>query len=73
MAITPDGRRVISGSQDKTLKVWDIEEAREIAAPKGHTDFVTSVAPDGRRAISGSDDHTLKVWDLESKNPSYVL
>ena len=67
VAVTLDSRRAVSGSQDKTLKVWDLERGTELATLQGHTDSVNAVAvtPDGKRAISGSGDNTLKVWDLE--------
>jgi small GTP-binding protein len=66
VAVTPDGRTVVSGSSDKTLKVWDLETGQCRATFEGHTDTVLDVAitPDGRTVVSGSDDHTLKVWDI---------
>src|SRR6185436_12421331 len=66
-AVTPDGRRAISASDDRTLRVWDIDSGRALATLEGHTGRVIScgVTPDGRRAISGSSDHALRVWDLE--------
>ncbi len=62
VAITPDGRRVVSGSWDKTLKVWDLETGRQERTLEGHQDSVVAVAitPDGRRVISGSDDLQLR-------------
>ena len=68
IAVTPDGRRAISASQDQTLRVWDLETREELRILKGHTDSVNAIAvtPDGRRAISASQDQTLKVWDLET-------
>ena len=68
MAVTPDGRRAVSASEDKTLKVWDLESGRALRTLEGHSDWVNGVAvtPDGRRAVSASWDKTLKVWDLES-------
>jgi WD40 repeat protein/energy-coupling factor transporter ATP-binding protein EcfA2 len=68
VAITPDGRRVVSGSDDHTLKVWDIETGRELRTLTGHTDWVHAVAVtgDGVFAVSGSFDSTLKVWELET-------
>ena len=67
MAVTPDGRRAVSGSADRTLKVWDLEQGALLATLEGHGAGVRAVAvtPDGRRAVSGSYDRTLKVWDLE--------
>ncbi|RZB30894.1 MAG: hypothetical protein AEth_00848 [Candidatus Argoarchaeum ethanivorans] len=68
VAVTPDGRHAISGSSDKTLRVWDIESGEEIQTLEGHIGGVKAVAvtPDGRHAISGSSDKTLRVWDIES-------
>ncbi|HWO25516.1 MAG TPA: AAA family ATPase [Kofleriaceae bacterium] len=67
-AVTADGRRVVSASADKTLKVWDLASGRELATLQGHSWAMTAcaVTPDGRRVISALQDHTLKVWDLAS-------
>ena len=69
VAVTPDGRRAVSASADKTLKVWDLETGAELRTLAGHSDRVNGVAvtPDGRRAVSASEDNTLKVWDLETR------
>ena len=68
VAFSPDGRQALSGSWDKTLKLWDIASGREIRTFSGHSKGVKSVAfsPDGRQALSGSDDNTLKLWDIAS-------
>jgi WD40 repeat protein len=65
VAFSPDGKRIVSGSLDNTLKVWDAETGQEMLTLKGHSDPVYSVAfsSDGKRIVSGSDDNTLKVWD----------
>jgi WD40 repeat protein len=69
VAYRPDGRRLVSGSNDNTVRQWDAETGQQIGAPlTGHTDIVTSVAyrPDGRRLVSGSEDYTLRQWDAET-------
>jgi hypothetical protein len=75
VAVSPDGRRAVSASEDKTLKVWDLETGRELRTLKGHSDQVSGVAvsPDGRRAVSASSDKTLKVWDLETGRELHTL
>ncbi len=66
VVVTSDGK-AISGSWDKTLKVWDVESGEELRTLEGHTGVVNAVAltSDGKKAISGSYDKTLKVWDVE--------
>jgi WD40 repeat protein len=67
VAVTPDGRHVVSGSEDKTLRVWDLATGETKATLQGHTYLACAVAitPDGRHVVSGSDDNTLRVWDLK--------
>ncbi len=66
VAVTPDGLHVVSGSDDNTLRVWDLAMGETKTTHQGHTSFVKAVAvtPDGRRVVSGSADNTLRVWDL---------
>ena len=56
VAITPDGRRAVSASDDNTLRIWDLESGQTIRTLEGHSGRVSGVAitPDGRRAISAS-------------------
>ncbi|KAF8134754.1 quinon protein alcohol dehydrogenase-like superfamily [Mycena galopus ATCC 62051] len=69
VAFSPDGTRIVSGSYDNTVCVWDTETQAQIGAPlEGHTSAVTSVAfsPDGTCIISGSADNTVCVWDAKT-------
>jgi small GTP-binding protein len=75
VALSGDGRRAVSGSDDKTVRVWDVETSRCLKVMEGHTDGVESVAlsGDGRRAVSGSDDKTVRVWDVETSRCLKVM
>lgn len=68
IAITPDGRKAVSGSLDHTLRMWDLDSGECLATFKGHTAAVygVSITPDGKKVVSGSKDRTVKVWDLNS-------
>jgi hypothetical protein len=69
VAFSPDGRFIISGSDDNTLKLWDVEARSIVHSFEGHAASVHSVAfsPDGRFIISGSYDKTVKLWDVAAK------
>jgi hypothetical protein len=72
VAFSPDGRRIVSGSLDSNLRLWDAASGKPIGPPlKGHTDMVHSVAfsPDGRRIVSGSRDSNLRLWDAATGKP----
>jgi WD40 repeat protein len=68
VAFSPDGKYALSGSEDQTLKLWDISSGKEIRNFTGHSRSVYSVAfsPDGKYALSGSWDGTLKLWNISS-------
>ncbi|KIK41805.1 hypothetical protein CY34DRAFT_84739 [Suillus luteus UH-Slu-Lm8-n1] len=67
MSYFPDGQRMISGSNDKTARQWDLKTGKEIEGAQGHGNWIQSMSyfPDGQRMISGSDDKTARQWDLK--------
>ena len=68
VAFTPDGRWLISGNQDTTLKLWDFRTGREMRTFSGHRGMVwrLDVSPDGRMLASASNDGTAKLWDIDT-------
>ena len=66
---SPDGRTVVTGSGDKTARLWEVASGREIAVLRGHEDAVSSVAfsPDGRTVVTGSGDKTARLWEVASR------
>ena len=57
-----DAQHIVSGLDDKTIKVWDRETGALVHTLTGHEGWVTSVALDGQHIVSGSEDKTIKVW-----------
>ena len=75
VAVTPDGRRAVSGGADHDVRVWDLESGVCLACLQGHRLSVddVSVTPDGARAVSGSADRTVRAWDLTSGRCLWTL
>lgn len=67
LVVTPNGKTIISGSDDNTIKLWDIETGECLKTLKGHSGRIHSLAItlDGKQIISGSLMET-KIWDLQS-------
>jgi WD40 repeat protein len=65
VTFSPDGRRVLTGSLDKTARLWDAKTGAAVTTLGGHTSAVIAVAfaPDGNRVLTGSWDKTAKLWD----------
>ncbi|KAL0960504.1 hypothetical protein HGRIS_005542 [Hohenbuehelia grisea] len=69
VAVSRDGTRIASASDDGTIRIWDAKTGEICGAPlMGHTDSVMSVAfsPDGSQLVSGSVDDTVRVWNVQT-------
>ena len=65
VSFSPDGTKVASGSNDETVKLWDVTSGECLQTLEGHFDDVNSVSfsPDGTKVASGSYDKTIKTWE----------
>jgi hypothetical protein len=68
VAFSPDGETIASGSQDNTIKLWNVETGIIIRTLTGHSDYVHCVTftPDGETIASASRDKTIKLWNIET-------
>jgi len=68
IALSPDGRFIVSGDDERLIKIWDTATGSEVKTLRGHSDDLRAVAfsPDGKRIASGADDGVIKIWDAAS-------
>jgi WD40 repeat protein len=75
LAISPNGKILASGSQDKTIKLWELETGELINTLVGHWDEVNSIvfSADGQTLISCSRDERIQLWNLSTGKPLHSL
>ncbi|MBY0232270.1 MAG: WD40 repeat domain-containing protein [Gemmataceae bacterium] len=68
----PEEPRALSGAEDNTVRLWDVDSGCQVDCFEGHSDSVTCLAfsPDSRRAISGGRDGTLHLWPMPALTPN---
>lgn len=68
LAISPDDYTLASASDDKIIKLWDLNTQKVLATLSGHSQAVKSVAfsPDGKILATAGDDKTIKLWQVET-------
>jgi WD40 repeat protein len=79
LVLSWDGRRVVSGSSDSTLRIWDVQTGECLKVLKGHKETEISgilaliLSADGRILVSASDDSTIRIWDVETGECLQIL
>ncbi len=75
MVFSPDGKRALTGSDDKTARLWDLTTDKEIASFGGHPYEVFYVwfSPDGKRIMTQSPDQKGRLWDVATRKEIAVL
>jgi WD40 repeat protein len=75
VAFSPNGELVVSGSEDNSIRVWDVATGKGVKALRGHGSAVRACAfsPDRKHVVSGGDDQRIRVWDLEGYQEVRVL
>lgn len=75
LAFSPDGRKILTGSEDKTARIWTIRTGDLFRVLEGHDGRVlaTSISPNGKVAATGSSDKTVRLWDVDTGRLRHVL
>ena len=70
MSLQFDSNKIVSGSADQTIKIWDVKTGQCSNTLPGHTEVVMSVKFDATKIVSGSADKTVVVWDFQRRAKS---
>ena len=69
---SPDGKLVVTASDDGTARLWEAASGRSLHTLKGHTDYVNGAVfcPDGKLVVTASIDGTARLWAAAACTPS---
>jgi len=75
LTFSPDGTMLVSGSHDKTIKLWDMQTGGVVKTFQGHTGWVysVSISPNCTIIASGSGDETVRLWDIQTEECHCVI
>jgi WD40 repeat protein len=75
VSLSADGRLALSGSRDRTMRLWEVANGSCLHTLQGRTDSVTAVglSADGRFALSGSRDRTMRLWEVATGHCAYTF
>jgi len=76
VALSPDGKRLVTGHSGRALRVWDITTGKELTSLSGaHTGYLSQVefSPDGKQFVSGDSSGEIKVWDAADVDKAITL
>ncbi|ETO20342.1 G-protein beta WD-40 repeats containing protein [Reticulomyxa filosa] len=75
ITFSPDGTKLVSSSDDSTVRIWDVASGTNIQVLKGHSNSVNCArfSPDGKIIVSCSSDETIRLWDVDSGDVKEVI
>lgn len=75
IVIGADGQTLVSGGQDKTIKVWELQTGKLKKTLRSDSGAINdlAIAPDGKTVVTGSGDRLVRIWDITSDRPPQIL
>ena len=75
IAVTGDNKYIISGSKDKTIRIWNLLDKKQEAILKGDAGYINRLvtSKDSEYIISGSSDGTIRIWNILKRNQESIL